>query len=226
MSRIEHIGDATLYLGDAMEILPTLGRAGAIVTDPPYGMEFRSNYRSVRHDDIANDATPDCLIWACRLSPSHSTYCFSRWDNVSDVPPPKSIITWVKNNWSMGDLDHEHARQTEIILFYPGPEHTWPNGRPTDVVRAVRTGNNDHPTEKPVDLMERIIYWTRGSVVDPFMGSGTTGVACMKLGRTFTGIELHEPYFDVACRRISEAYRQPRLFAEPTAKPVQMGLLP
>jgi site-specific DNA-methyltransferase (adenine-specific) len=113
----------------------------------------------------------------------------------------------------MGDLEHEHARQTEIAMFWPGSDHSWPGKRPTDVVRAPRTGNGEHPTEKPVYLMEQFIGWTRGVVVDPFMGSGTTGVACVNLGRAFVGIEIEPKYFDIACRRIEDAQRQQRMFA-------------
>ena len=221
MSRIETIGDCTLHLGDCRDILPTLGPVDAVVTDPPYGMAFRSNHRAVRHDTIANDGDDSLLVWACGIEPLHSAYIFCRWDNVAFVPKPKSLVTWVKNNWSMGDLDREHARQTEVALFYPGPRHRFPSGRPSDVIQAPRTGNEHHPTEKPVQLMEAVVGWTEGVVLDPFMGSGTTGVACVKRGRQFVGIELHEPYFDIACRRIEEAYRQPRLFAEPEPKPVQ-----
>lgn len=223
--REEVIGDSRLYLGDCREILPLLPKVDAVVTDPPYGMAFRSNYRLVKHEAIANDDTADLLTWACRLQPTHSSYVFGRWDNIADVPPPKSILTWVKNNWSMGDLDHEHARQTEIAFFYPGPRHDWPAGRPTDVLEAIRTGNTYHPTEKPVDLMERVVGFTRGLVLDPFMGSGTTGVACAKLGRKFIGIEIEPKYFDIACKRIDEAYRQPRLFQDAPPKPKQEALL-
>ena len=113
----------------------------------------------------------------------------------------------------MGDLEHEHARQTEQLLFYPGPEHRWSALRPTDVIRAARTANISHPTEKPVKLMEVIVNWTIGVVFDPFMGSGTTGVACANLGRKFIGIEIEPKYFDIACERIAGAYAQRRLFA-------------
>lgn len=222
MARVEQLADGvTLYLGDCRDIVPTLGRFGAVVSDPPYGMDFRSNYRAVKHAAIANDGNADLLVWACKLNPAHSTYCFGRWDNMADVPPPKSILTWVKNNWSMGDLNHEHARQTEIVFFYPGEDHDFPKGRPTDVLEAIRTGNGHHPTEKPVDLMERLIGFTRGAVLDPFMGSGTTGVAAVKAGRDFTGIEIEPKYFDIACRRIADELKRPSLFRDtqtPAAK--------
>ena len=208
------IGRATLYLGDSRDILPTLGSVDSVVTDPPYGMSFRSNHREERHDAIANDETDELLQWACLLQPSHSAYIFCRWDNLFAVPKPKSVITWVKNNWSMGDLEHEHARMTEMALFYPGPSHDFPSGRPTDMIRAPRTGNEFHPTEKPVQLMRAVIDWTRGQVVDPFMGSGSTGCAAVAMGRDFVGIELHEPYFETACARIEKAQRQGDLFVE------------
>ena len=115
----------------------------------------------------------------------------------------------------MGDLEHEHARQTEIAAFYPGESHFFPNGRPQDVIRAARTGNEYHPTEKPVTLMQSFVGWTAGVVADPFMGSGTTGVACVKIGRKFIGIELDPDYFDIACKRVGEEYAQPDMFIEP-----------
>ena len=213
MTRVEKIGAATLYLGDCREILPTLGAVESLVTDPPYGMAFRSNYRIERHAEIAGDNSDDCLRFACDLQAQHSSYIFCRWDNLASVRRPKSVVTWVKNNWSMGDLEHEHARQSEIILFYPGPAHVFPSYRPTDIVSAPRTGNENHPSEKPTMLMAAIVGWTTGIVCDPFMGSGSTGVACAKVSRSFIGIEVHEPYFNMACRRIEQAARQQDLFA-------------
>jgi DNA modification methylase len=225
MTRIERIGDASLYLGDCREILPTLGKVDVVVSDPPYGMEFRSNYRAERHDAIANDAEEWPLQLATSIDVTHSRYVFCRWDDLVRVVKPKSLVTWVKNNWSMGDLEHEHARQTEVALFYPGPDHFWPAGRPTDVIEAPRTGNNFHPTEKPSQLMWAIVRWTHGTVLDPFMGSGTTGVACAKLGRKFIGIEIEPKYFDIACRRIEQAYKQPDLFIEKPKPAIQDALL-
>lgn len=220
--RIEKIGDATLYLGDCREVVSQLwDGVASIATDPPFGMAFQSNHRAIQHPSIANDGDDGLLKWVCGLRPPHSAYVFCRWDNLPALPKPKSLVTWVKNNWSMGDLEHEHARQTEVACFYPGPKHFFPSGRPTDVIEAPRTGNIHHPTEKPVSLMWRIVKWTDGAVLDPFMGSGTTGVACVQLGRPFIGVEVDPSHFDTACRRIEEAYRQPRLFDEPPPKPVQ-----
>jgi site-specific DNA-methyltransferase (adenine-specific) len=218
--RKEVIGDCTLYLGDCRELLPLLPKVDAVVTDPPYGMEFRSNFRTVRpkFHAIANDDSAEALQWACGIDAYHSKYIFCRWDNLADVPKPKSLVTWIKNNWSMGDLNGEHARQTEVALFYPGQDHAFPCGRPSDVIAAPRTGNEWHPTEKPVQLMQHVAKWTSGTILDPFMGSGTTGVACVKLGRKFIGIEIEPKYFDIACKRIEKAYAQPDFFVEAEKK--------
>ena len=212
--RKEVIGDCTLYLGDSVEIIPEIGIIDSIVTDPPFGMCFVSNFRrpETKHIPIENDQDGEMLDWCIGLNAKHSKYIFCRWDNLSSVKKPKSCITWVKNNHSMGDLEHEHARMTEICLFYDGDHHFFPKKRPTDIVYANRTGNGFHPTEKPVDLMTQIIPWTEGVVVDPFMGSGGTGVGCAKLGRKFIGIEIEEKYFGIACKRIEAEYCQPDLF--------------
>ena len=213
-----------IWLGDCREVLPLIGRVDAVVTDPPYGMSFQSNYRSIKHESIVNDEDSGCLLFAAGIEASHSKYIFCRWDNLIDVPKPKSCVTWVKNNWSMGDLEHEHARQTEVALFYPGPMHFFPKGRPQDVIHAPRTGNDNHPSEKPVQLMRAIIEWTEGVVVDPFMGSGSTGCAAVDIGRPFIGIEINRVHFDTARRRISEALRQPNLFIEKPKPLVQQAL--
>jgi site-specific DNA-methyltransferase (adenine-specific) len=219
------IGDATLYLGDCREILPTLGGVDSLVCDPPYGMGFQSNHRIEQHRKIANDGDNGLLKFICEWPVRRSRYVFCRWDDLPDLPKPKSLITWVKNNWSMGDLDHEHGRQTEVIAFWPGPHHLFPNGRPNDVIRAPRSGNELHPTEKPVGLMQAIVEWTIGTVVDPCMGSGTTGVACLQAGRPFVGIEIDEAYFETAVKRLRDAYRAPSMFVTPPAKPVQEALI-
>ena len=104
--RIERFGDATLYLGDCRWVLPDASLFDSVVTDPPYGMAFQSGHRLEKHAKIANDGDADLLRWACTLQASHSKYIFCRWDNLLDVPKPRSLVTWVKNNWSMGDLEH------------------------------------------------------------------------------------------------------------------------
>lgn len=215
IKREEYIGGQRLILGDCRECVSGL-TYDTVISDPPYGMNFKSNHREVSHREIANDDGVELLQWACGLGAIHSKYLWMRWDNIYDIPKPKSLITWVKNNWSMGDLAHEHGRQTEVCAFYPGDMHEWGSGRPSDVVNAQRTGNNYHPTEKPVALMETVVKWTKGVVIDPFMGSGTTLVACQRLGRNGIGIELDPEYFEIACRRVEEATRQADMF---TAQP-------
>jgi site-specific DNA-methyltransferase (adenine-specific) len=213
-----------LWLGDSREVVPMLGPISTFVSDPPYGMEFQSNHRLEKHARISGDDDFELLRWACDLEAEHSKYLFCRWDNIAGLPKPKSLVTWVKNNWSMGDLEHEHARQTEVALFYPGPRHFFPNGRPTDVIEAPRTGNDNHPTEKPVMLMWAILRWTDGLVCDPFMGAGATGIAAVQLGRDFIGIEREPKYFDTACRRIEAELKTPGLFVEPP-KPIKQEAL-
>ncbi len=200
------LGEHVLVCGDCRD--PNAIRAatsgapiGTVITDPPYGMAFRSNYRDVKHDAIAGDGDSSLLLHACGIEATHSKYIWCRWDNVGEVPKPKSLITWVKNNWSMGDLEHEHGRQTEVALFYPGPDHEWGSGRPSDVVNHARTGNELHPTQKPVSLLAEVIGWTKGLIFDPFMGSGTTLIACEQLGRRCFGVELSPNYCDVIVAR-------------------------
>lgn len=213
--RKEVIGNATLYLGDCMDIFPTLGVIDCIVTDPPFGMCFVSSFRceETKHMPIKGDKDCELLDFAIAQEALHSKYIFCRWDNLLGIKDkPNSMITWVKNNHSMGDLEHEHARKTEVCLFYRGVNHDFPSGRPNDVIMADRTGNNNHPTEKPVSLMKHIIKNTRGVVVDMFAGSGSTGVAAVQMGRKFIGIELDEGYFNIACKRIEDAQRQEDMF--------------
>jgi DNA modification methylase len=226
VSRIETLAEGiTLYLGDCREITEELPRQDILLTDPPYGMEFVSNHRAEKYANIRNDDRPWPLEFATKLPVLYAAYIFCRWNELRSVKKPTSVVTWVKNNWSMGDLEHEHARQTELILFYPGPRHGFANGRPTDVVECSRTGNRFHPTEKPVDLLTAILRWTTGvTVIDPFMGSGTTGVAAVKLGRKFIGIEIELKYFDTACRRISEVLKQPDMFIEQPIRTVEQQL--
>jgi len=176
-------------------------KADALVTDPPYGMRFQSNYRKEKHREIDNDGDDKCLHLACSWPVNFCRYVWCRWDNLGSIPHPKSVITWVKNNWSMGDLQHEHARQTEVCAFYAGQNHKWPKNRPTDVVQHSRTGNELHPTQKPVELLEEIIGWTDGLIIDPFSGSGTTLIAAEKTGRTCYGMELDPKYCDVIVKR-------------------------
>ena len=106
--REERIGDCRLIQGDCLDVMPLLDPVDAVVTDPPYGMAFQSNYRNQKHTAIANDGDTGLLSWACGIPANHSNYIWMRWDNLPDIPMPRSLINWVKNNHSIGDLEHEH----------------------------------------------------------------------------------------------------------------------
>jgi len=198
-----HDDYTTIYQADCRDVLRDIGLVDLVIMDPPYGMEFRSNYRKLKHDKIYGDEfLPLDLILSAKELARCATYCFCRWDNICDLPKPKSVLAWVKNNWSMGDLEHEHGRQWEACCFWPGPQHRFIRRIP-DVLTENRTGNVYHPTEKPHGLIMEIIRANAGDVVlDPFMGSGSTLVAAKCLGRRAIGIEIDERYCYSAKSRI------------------------
>lgn len=191
--------------GDCREVLPALSPVDLVVADPPYGMSFVSNHRGTKHAPIVgDDELPIELISLAVAKTTRAAYIFCRWDNLHQMPKPRSVLAWVKNNWSMGDLEHEHGRQWEAICFYVADEHEFVT-RPSDVIHAARTGNNLHPTEKPVDVIQAILAANVGELVlDPFMGSGTTLVAAKNLGRKAIGIEIEERYCEIAALRCSQ----------------------
>jgi site-specific DNA-methyltransferase (adenine-specific) len=191
--------------GDCLEVMKGIPNKSIdlIITDPPYGMNFQSNHRKVKHKKIIGDDKFPLEIFdeLFRIA-KRGVYVFCRWDNLKDLPKPKSVIAWVKNNWSMGDLKHEHGRQWECIAFYNMEEHQFIKRIP-DVIQANRTGNKLHPTEKPVCLIEKIIACNVGdTILDPFAGSGTTGVACKNLGRNYILIEKEPEYIDIINKRL------------------------
>jgi len=197
----------TVICGDCLEVMRGMedNSVDLVLTDPPYGIEFRSNHRKQKHDKIiGDDSFPLWIFEEFNRIAKRAVYVFCRWDNLSELPKPKSVLAWVKNNWSMGDLQHEHGRQWEAICFYPQEEHEFIKRIP-DVIRADRTGNNLHPTEKPVNLMAKIIQANVGDIIlDPFLGSGTTAVACKELGRNYIGIEISPEYCKIAECRLAQ----------------------
>lgn len=195
----------TIWHGDCREILPTLQRADLVLTDPPFGMQFQSGFRIRQHARIHGDeALPLDLIKAAIGHATRAAYVFCRWDNLQEMPAPSSVLAWVKNNWSMGDLRHEHGRQWEAICFYPQAAHEFVRRIP-DVIACDRTGNNLHPTEKPEALLRTILAANVGELVlDPFMGSGTTLRAAKDLGRKAIGVEIEERYCEIAARRLGQ----------------------
>lgn len=228
--RIETIGECTLYLGDCREILPTLGKVDAVVTDPPYGIGEAAGKASTRKGlgptrDYGDDAWDDEPVPADLMAMVRAS---GRWQvifggNYYDCPPASCWLVWDKLNGNNDFADCELA-WTNLPKAVRRIRYLW-NG----MLRANSEPRGDHPTQKPVGVMAWTLQHLPGdvrTVLDPFMGSGTTGVACVKAALRFVGIEREAKYFDAACRRIEEAYRQPRLFAEPAPAPaVQPSLL-
>ena len=197
----------TIYHGDCRQVLPFLPQFDLLLTDPPYGMEYQSNYRKQKHRKIQNDSQlPLSEIYLALSKADVAAYVFCRWDNLPQMPVPKSVIAWVKNNWSMGDLDHEYGRQWEACCFYARKNHRFTK-RPADVLQFPRTKNENHPTEKPVSLLTEIISHNRvQTVFDPFVGSGTTLVAAKRAGLQAVGIELEEAHCDRAVSRLEQGF--------------------
>ena len=204
-----------LYNCDCMEAMKEMGDKSVdlIITDPPYGMNFVSNHRKDKYKPIVGDSSfPIWIFKEFERIARNGIYVFCRWDNLLDLPTPKSFLCWVKNNWSMGDLLHEHGRQWEGICFYPKENHEFIKRIP-DVIQIKRTGNELHPTEKPVCLISILIQANVcNNVFDPFMGSGTTGIAAHDNGKDFIGCEIDKEYYDAACRRLENHKKQLTMF--------------
>lgn len=215
------IGNATLYLGDCLEILPALGKVDAVITDPPYGIGYVGKTRSTKandsyaggsfhksHDHIVGDNEPfnpapllqwKCILWgannyASRLPDSNGWLCWHKDGGIKGFKMSECELAWSSFHTSTKHFSHMwHGFKRE-----------------SEAGQSVM-----HPTQKPIALLEWCIKQAGDpeTILDPFMGSGTTGVACMNLGRKFIGIEIEQKYFDIACRRIEDAQRQSRLFA-------------
>ena len=202
----EHKG-ITIYHGDCRDILPHLGGADLILTDPPYGISYQSAWRTEwqRKQKIHGDE--EFPMWIFKeLKPRVALFVWCRWDQMRLFPKPKSFIAWDKGNHSMGDLDHEFGRRWEGCAFYPGEYHKFTK-RPVDLIIANRISPNDlkHPNEKPVHALTPLIDSHPGEMVlDPFMGSGTTLRAAKDLGRKAIGIEIEEKYCEIAAKRLSQ----------------------
>lgn len=232
------IGNATLYLGDCREILPALGKVNAVVTDPPYGVGFKGSATkwSGKHgesyaqfndtrENVRNICVPvitsaldmaDC----CVVTPGIAA--------MFDYPEPRAV-GWIY--YPSGANSGPWGFVCGQPIFYYGKDPYLAKrlgSRPNCFASTEAAEENGHPCPKPIKQMEWLVSRAAlagDTVLDPFMGSGTTGVACAKLGRKFIGIELELKYFDIACKRIDDAYKQPRLFAEPAQKPKQESFL-
>jgi site-specific DNA-methyltransferase (adenine-specific) len=209
------IGDARLLLGDCREILPTLGRVDAVVTDPPYGIGWqpRVNHQDQRWVDEINFDPAEIAAYGAEATIWGAEYLAPL------LPPSKAWLTWVKRPIAGFDFskDSRSYATTELAWSTVGKSAffalVWDGG-----MRAGDASNRTfcHPSQKPVELMEWCLRRHRDArtACDPFMGSGTTGVACARAGVSFVGIEQDEKYFDIACRRIADEASRPRLFVE------------
>lgn len=196
----------TIYNCDCREVIDELLPYEIVVTDPPYGMEYHSGHYKYGnpHTKIIGDEAYPIDVVEKLLTAKKCLYLFCRWDNIVELPPAKSCIVWVKNNWTAGDLEHAHGRMWEACLFYPGSEHKFIK-RPNDVIFSDKVTSTKllHPTEKPVNVLYQLISANVGNtVLDPFMGCGSTLVAAKQLGRKAIGIELEEKYCERAAERI------------------------
>ena len=216
------IGDAVLYHGDCLKILPTLPKVDAVVTDPPYGisyeteMDHRANTNRNRPRSVFGDDSTGLRDSVLRQASWTAAVVFGSWKMPRPVKT-KMVLTWEKGmNAGMGDLSIPWKPNTEEIYVLG---HGFRGHRGSSVLRfqcppSQESWGRVHPTEKPVPLMaELLAKCPLGTILDPFMGSGTTGVACANLGRKFIGIEIERKYFDIACERIAAAQAQGRLFA-------------
>lgn len=235
------IGDATLYLGDCMDVLPTLQKVDAVITDPPYGIG-ESNAKVASRQRGGNLGT--LLGYKGKEMADQKDYGHFEWDQ---SPPPKSLIDAMRSasKWqAMFGGNYFELPPTSCWLVwdklngnndFADCELAWTNW-PKAVRRIqwrwngmIRQGHEEryHPTQKPLEVMKWVIDLCPASetVLDPFMGSGTTGVACIQMGRKFIGIEKEPRYFDIACERISQAVNQGQLFKPIEQQPQQASLL-
>jgi site-specific DNA-methyltransferase (adenine-specific)/modification methylase len=205
--REETIGRARLILGDCREVLPTLGRVDAVVTDPPYGIGVgkmnlggcvASRMEKTDWDDAAPDLSPvlalggEKIIWG---------------GNYFGLPPSRGWLVWHKGESFEGRSFAEcELAWTSLDMVVRQFKH-W----------QIKEGiEREHPTQKPVQVMRWCLSFVpkAQAILDPFMGSGTTGVAAVQMGRDFIGIEREPKYFDIACKRIENAQRQGDMFVD------------
>ncbi len=232
------IGDCTLYRGDCLEILPTLapGSVDAVVTDPPYEIDAIGNgIAATRQYLLATAGFTDCGFDYSVLDNFDNWVCFGTLRQVPKLIEKAAdrrhmLITWNKTNpcpLINGNYlpDTEYAVHAWRTRLYGGIEN-----RARFIVHPTEhKQNGEHPNQKPIRVLSKLLCVASDvghMVLDPFMGSGTTGVACVQLGRKFIGIEIDPHWFEVACARIESAYadRSAPLFGDHAPKPEQLTL--
>jgi len=207
-----------LYHGDCLEVLKTLdaGSVDAVVTDPPYGIGYRSGHDGCLPRSITGDDDTGLRDAVIRQYAGLPMAVFATWRCVPPVRP-RGCLVWAKNAGGMGDLAFPWRPDFELIWVYG---KGWAGRRDSSVLRAetVCTWNTGpaarlHPHQKPVGLLVQLLEKLPAdcTVLDPFMGSGTTGVACVQTGRNFIGIEIDRGYYEIAEKRIREAQAQLRM---------------
>lgn len=229
--RIEKIGDATLYLGDCRAIVPELVGVRAVLTDPPYGIGYSHGGNDFGGNGLGcgwGSRFPDITVVgddrpfdpAFILALDLPAVLWGANHYARRLPPSPCWLVWDKRAASKHSNDF-----ADCELAWVSPQggvarvfrHHWDG-----MMKASERGvPRVHPTQKPVALMRWCLDFLPGEglVLDPFMGSGTTGVACAQRGRPFIGIEIDAGYFDSACRRIEKAQVQPDLLIPPPARP-------
>jgi DNA modification methylase len=209
------IGSCRLILGDMNEVLPALGAFDLCLTDPPYGIgEDGGRFRARKGQHIRvlpkgnwDSTTPPQSSFDLMLSCSKEQIIWGGNYFTDKLPPSKGWLYWQKlmgGDFSDGELAWT-SRDRALREF------TFCN----------KVGGKVHPTQKPVEVMKWCLGFApdASTVVDPYMGSGTSGVACVQMGKSFVGIERHEPYFEIACRGVQEAVNTPDMFIETARVP-------
>ena len=204
--RVEVIGDCTLYLGDCLPIMRGLPNVDAVLTDPPYGAGYAAKSVRGNHESKQWDNQRPCsktFEEILKIAPHQIIWGGNYFADL--LPPKMRWLAWdkVQRDFSLADFELAWTSQDKCARAF-----TYSRGA------ASQDGPKQHPTRKPVELMRWCLGFLKGShtILDPFMGSGTTGVACVKEGRAFIGIEIDEGYFDIACRRIQDAVDRPDMF--------------
>jgi DNA modification methylase len=214
------IGLARLALGDCREVLPTLERVDAVVTDPPYGIAHSSNHgASWQGTQIANDG--DTSVRDEVLAAFPVVAAFGTW-KTPPISGAKGCLVWDKGpNSGMGDLSFPWKGSWELCYIRGD---LWTGRRDEGVLKGHmqitwESQGRFHPHQKPVSLIRHLVNKlpSEALILDPFMGSGTTGVAAVAMGRKFIGCEIDPQYFDIACKRIEQAQRQGDFFIQSAA---------
>jgi len=200
----------TIYHGDCREVLPTLGQADLVLTDPPYGIGYKSRHTGIVDREIVGDETTELRDWLLGCWLPRPMACFATWRCLPPVPP-RGCLVWHKTIGGMGDLSFPWRPSFELIWIYG---QGWRGYRGDAVLTAEIIqprhprygGNRTHPHQKPVSVMSQLILKApdADTVLDPFMGSGTTLRAAKDLGRKAIGIEIEEKYCEIAAKRMAQ----------------------